>query len=279
VTPQFYENPTRGDARNEILMDQTPYRIKPALTWPGGKSKLLPHIFPLIPQHQCYVEAFAGGLAVLLAKPRSPIEVLNDLNGDLVTFYRCVRFHPDTLLTELEFVLNSREEFTDFASQPGLTDIQRAARWYFRSRNCFRGAALDTFGVSPTSVGSASGSRAARMESIRQLNFRLDRVIIENADWKRILKIYDRPATFFFLDPPYTDCDAGAYSAWTTADVLAFRETLATLRGKWMVTFNDSPTIRQIFDGCRIKGVTRPKGIGGKNTPYAEVIITPQEAK
>lgn len=76
---------------------------------------------PLIPKHQCYVEPFAGGLAVFLAKPRSQIEVLNDLNGDLVTFYRCVRFHSDTLLTELEFVLNSRQEFKDFADQPGLT--------------------------------------------------------------------------------------------------------------------------------------------------------------
>jgi DNA adenine methylase len=260
-------------------MEQTPYRIKPAISWPGGKSKLLHHIFPLIPDHQCYVEAFAGGLAVLLAKPRSQIEVLNDLNGDLVTFYRCVRFHPETLLTELEFVLNSREEFRDFAGQPGLTDIQRAARWFFRTRNCFRGASLDTFGVSPTSQGSASGSRAARMESIRQLSFRLDRAIIENLDWKRILDIYDRPSTFFFLDPPYTDCDAGAYASWTIADVLAFRERLEKLRGRWMVTLNDSPSIRQIFSGCQIKSVTRPKGIGGKNRAYAEVIITPKAVK
>lgn len=260
-------------------MEHTPYRIKPALSWPGGKSKLLQHILPLIPDHQCYVEAFAGGLAVLLAKPRSSIEVLNDLNGDLVTFYRCVRFHPEPLLTELEFVLNSREEFKDFASQPGLTDIQRAARWYFRSKVCFRGAALETFGVSPTSVGGASSSRSARMESIRLLNLRLDRAIIENMDWKRMLDVYDRPSSFFFLDPPYTDCDAGMYASWTAADVLAMRQRLDRLRGKWLVTLNDSPTIRQIFAGCQIKGVVRPKGIGGKGKAYGEVIITPQEAR
>ena len=260
-------------------MQPTPYRIKPAVSWPGGKSKLLEHIMPLIPKHQCYVEPFAGGLAVFLAKPRSQIEVLNDLNGDLVTFYRCVRFHPETLLTELEFVLNSREEFKDFADQPGLTDIQRAARWFFRNKNCFRGADLSSFGVSPTSTGNASGSRSARMESIRQLNLRLDRVIVENMDWQRALDVYDRPTSFFFMDPPYTDCSATLYSAWTVADVLAFRQRLARLRGAWMVTLNDSPAIRQIFSDCKLKSVSRPKGIGGKGKPYAELIITPKGAK
>lgn len=120
------------------------------------------------------MEPFAGGLAVLLAKERSNIEVLNDLDGDLVTFYRCVRFHTDPLLTELEFVLNSRREFLDLATQPGLTDIQRAARWFFRNRNCFQGGNLKVFGVSATGGGGATSSRSARLEAIRQLNVRLD---------------------------------------------------------------------------------------------------------
>ncbi|MEO8205995.1 MAG: DNA adenine methylase [Chthoniobacterales bacterium] len=257
-------------------MNLETYRIKPAVSWPGGKSKLLKYILPLIPKHTCYVEPFAGGLAVLLAKPRSQIEVLNDLNGDLVTFYRCVRFHADTLLTELEFVLNSRKEFFDFADQPGLTDIQRASRWFFRHRNCFRGASLGTFGVSPTSTGSASGSRSARMESIRELNLRMDRVIVENMDWKKCLDSYDRPTSFFFLDPPYTDCAAGMYAAWTITDVQAMKQRLDTLKGKWMVTLNDSPAIRRVFAGCRIQAVTRPKGIGGKGVPYNEIIVTAQ---
>ncbi len=114
-------------------------RIAPVLSWPGGKSRLLGSILPLISKHHCYVEPFAGGLAVLLAKPRSNLEVVNDVNGDLVSFYRCVRYHCDALLTELEFVLNSREEFIGFREQVGLTDIQRAARWFYRNKTCFGG--------------------------------------------------------------------------------------------------------------------------------------------
>lgn len=233
---------------------------------------------PHIPDHDSYVEPFAGGLAVLLAKERSRMEVLNDINADLVNFYRCVRFHADVLLTELEFVLNSRQEFTDFRHQPGLTDIQRASRWFFRNKTCFGGANMQSFG-STASGGGALNSRAARMETIRQLNLRLDRVSIENLDWQRCLDLYDRPTTFFFLDPPYTECDAGMYGTWTNADVLRLRERLEQLRGKWMVTLNDSAAIRQIFAGCKIRSVKRKRAITQKpsqpSPDYRELVILP----
>lgn len=254
------------------------YRIKPAIVWPGGKSRLLDEILPVIPKHEAYVEVFAGGLAVLLAKPRSKLEVLNDINGELVNFYRCVRFHADVLLTELEFVLNSRQEFHDFRAQPGLTDIQRAARWFFRNKTCFGGANMETFG-STASGGGALNSRSARLEAIRLLNLRLDKVSIEQLDWQKCLDLYDRPTTFFFLDPPYTNCDAGMYGTWKDADVLRFRERLAKLRGGWAVTLNDCPSIRQIFDGCQIKSLVRKKGInikaGKPSVDYRELLITP----
>ena len=269
-----HHHPTQRASRFDAVTIKAAF--KPAITWPGGKSRLLEHILPDIPKHTCYVEPFAGGLAVLLAKPRSFIEVLNDIDGDLVNFYRCVRFHTDPLLTELEFVLNSRQEFGDFANQPGLTDIQRAARWFFRNRNCFRGGNLGTFGISPTSSGTgAAGSRSARMDSIRQLNVRLDRVTIEHVDWEKCLRIWDRTESFFFLDPPYTACTSTLYSPWTAADVLRLRDRLDALKGRWMVTLNDHPDVRRAFTGCKIKAVSRPKGIGGGGKAYGEVIITP----
>lgn len=253
--------------------------MKPALSWPGGKSRLLKWILPLIPKHTCYVEPFAGGLAVLLAKPRSQMEVLNDLNGDLVTFYRCVRFHSDVLLTELEFVLNSRQEFYDFREQPGLTDIQRAARWFFRNKNCFGGADMRSFGTGALGGGAAHGSRSARMETIRALNVRLDRTCIEQLSWEKCLELYDRPTTFFFLDPPYTECGTTMYQGWTNTDVQILHDRLAKLRGKWLVTLNDTPAVRAIFAGCELTPITRSLGIngkgGGKRPPYKELIIRP----
>jgi len=198
------------------------------------------------------------------------------MGRDLVNFYRCVRFHLDPLLTEIEFVLNSREEFLSFKDQPGLTDIQRAARWFHRNKTCF-GGCLGSFGISPT---SGMSSRAARMETVRALNARLDRTTIERTDWEKCLSLYDRPETFFFMDPPYTGCGDTAYAAWTTTDVQKFRERLSGLRGQWLVTFNDSASIRLIFEGCDIRAIERAKGINNrgsaKGKTYREVIISPR---
>ncbi len=241
----------------------------------GGKSRLLDRLLPHLPakaDHDCYCEPFAGGLAVLLAKERSKMEILNDLDGDLVTFYRCVRFHSEPLCAELEFVLNSRQEFMDFKQQPGLTDIQRAARWYFRNKVSF-GGGMDSFGC-----GGAGGSREGRMEAIRQLSLRLDKTIIENRTWERFLELYDRPRTFFFCDPPYTECSDTAYKAWQESDVMKFRERLGRLKGGWMVTLNDCTSNRQIFAGCEIESVTRARGINNKEGAalYREIIIRPR---
>ena len=246
------------------------------MRWPGGKGRLLKHLLPLITPHVCYCEPFAGGLAVLLAKPRANVEIINDRHGDLVRFYRCVRFHCDALLTEIEFSLNSREEFMSFRAQPGLTDIQRAARWYYRNRLCFGGADIDTFG---TSAVSSSDSRARRMGAIRELSVRLDRAIIEDLDWEACVRRYDRPGTLFFLDPPYTGCSDTAYDAWTIADVMKLREVLRTIQGRWIVTLNDAADIRQVFDDCEITAVSRAMGINGaasKGRQYKEIIIRPR---
>ena len=255
-------------------MNESSFRVRPAVRRAGGKGRLLKYLLPLIPPHACYCEPFAGGLAVLLARPRSQVEVLNDKDGDLIRFYRCVRFHAEALLTELEFVLTSRREFLDAREQPGLTDIQRAARWYFRNRTCFGGADMRSFG---TSALSAADSRGMRMEAIRALSVRLDRALIEELDWADCIRRYDRGSTFFFCDPPYTDCGSVGYGAWTEADVMKFREALTTVRGKWLVTLNDSPSNRRIFSGCEITSVERTMGINSKveKRRYREIIIRP----
>jgi DNA adenine methylase len=268
-------NPRRRRKQRKEVTQAVPRRVKPAISWPGGKSRLLEKILPLIPEHVCYCEPFAGGLAVLLAKKRSDVEVVNDINGDLVTFYRCVRFHQEPLLTELEFVLNSRQEFNDFVEQEGLTDIQRAARWYFRNKLGFGGDDMEHFG---TSAVSGHSSRAARMETIRALSYRLDRVTVELLDWKKCVLRYDRRGTFFFFDPPYTGCKLSSYAAWTETDVQALRDTLAQVKGSWLVSLNDTSAIRQIFTGCRIRSVERVRGIDntrGTKT-YKELLITPK---
>ena len=114
------------------------------------------------------------------------------------------------------------------------------------------------------------------MERIRALSLRLDRTCIERLDWRRCIELYDRPTTFFFVDPPYTECKTSMYEGWTNIDVQILQGVLAKIRGKWLLTLNDTPAIRAIFHGCKLTPISRARGINNKHGPakiYKELII------
>lgn len=250
-------------------------RTKPALRWPGGKSRLLKHILPLIPEHTCYCEPFAGGLAVLLAKPRSDVEVVNDLNGEIVALYRCVQYHLPELLRELAFLVSSRQALKDFITQPGITDIQRAARFYYRNRISF-GGGMRSYGVTKTNGGGAAFSRRMNEDLLGPVRERLDGVMIEHLPYERCLANYDSPGTLFFLDPPYLNSDAGAYEGWDEAQMRTFRERVEELAGQWIVTVDDSPLNRELFADCQIQRFSSRNGAAknGSGSRFSELIIT-----
>src|SRR3954468_785325 len=111
--------------------------------WYGGKSRLAPAIVKLLPAHRTYVEAFGGAAAVLCAKPRAVLEVYNDIDGGLVTFFRVLRDRPDELARALRETPYSREEFARcWATWASIEDdLERARRWYVRCRQAFAGSA------------------------------------------------------------------------------------------------------------------------------------------
>ena len=102
---------------------------RPLIKRPGGKTRMLQRLLPILAQfqHRCYCEPFCGGAAVLLAKPPSEHEVINDLDGDICNLYRQTKYHCEELIREMQWMLESRQDFDDFKAQPGLTEIQRAA--------------------------------------------------------------------------------------------------------------------------------------------------------
>lgn len=260
------------------MYDDTPEqrlpKARPVIGWPGGKTRMLKSILPLIPEHLIYCEVFGGGLAVFLSKPESDVEVINDINGELISFYRCCKYHLDALLDELDLVLNSRQEFVDYLAQPGLTEIQRAARWFIRNKLSFGGMGR-TFGVSRKQPMS---SRAQRLIAIRSLNRRFDRTTIEHLGWERCLDTYDNEQGFFFLDPPYLDAGGSAYDGWSEHELERFCGRVKKLKGAWMVTFQDCEQVRDHLAGFQVRAITRANGIGNntgkKGRVYREVIIT-----
>jgi len=244
--------------------------------WMGGKSKVAKRLRQLLPQHTCYVELFAGAANLLFVKEVSKTEVLNDINSDLVNLFRVVRYHPREFIHELAYCLESRVEFTDYRSQPGLTDIQRAARAWFIMKNSFGGLGGTTHPSFAYATVGRSFFRRSAFASVRRCHKRLDGVIIEHLDFADCLRRYDRPHTVFYCDPPYLG--AHSYKAvFTLNDHHRLATTLKALRGKFLLSINDHPKIRVLYKGfprLRVKvKYSVSRDITAKGRDRTELII------
>lgn len=247
------------------------------LKWLGGKSRLAARIIPLIPEHTHYGEPFAGAGWVFFRKPPSRRESLNDINGDLVTFYRVLQHHLEEFCRQFKWLLTSRQEFEDFGKQceaGGLTDIQRAARFYYRQRLAFGGKVSgQSFGVS---LDHAPPINLVRIEEeLSAAHLRLARVVIEHLDWREYLARYDAPGTFFYLDPPYfggeRDYGAGIFAR---KDFREMAEALAMIKGRFLLSINDVPEIRETFKAFRIRETSVKYSINdAQATDAAELLV------
>lgn len=232
--------------------------MKSPLKWIGGKSKLADRIVELIPEHQHYGEVFCGAGWLFFKKQPSRFESLNDINSDLVAFYRCLQNHLEETCRQFRWLLTSREFFEDFKSQRearGLTDIQRACRFYYCQRLAFGGNVVgQTFGVAPT---HAPGVNLLRIEEeLSAVHLRLARVVIENLSWADYLDRYDRKDTFFYLDPPYWGVeDYYGKDLFPRDDFARLADQLGRLKGKFILSLNDCEGVRNTFAPFRIQGV------------------------
>jgi DNA adenine methylase len=229
--------------------------MKGVIPYFGGKSRLAKTIINKIPEHTCYVEVFAGGASVLFAKEPSAAEVINDLDRDLVTLYRAIKHHPEELYRQFKFSLVSRTEFEreKQVNPETLTDIQRAARYLYLQKSAFGGHITgQTFGTSTT--GKPRLNLLSLENTIEEAWKRLVHVVIECMDFRTLIPRYDRPHTLFFLDPPYWNIPGYKYD-FAEQDFYDLREILQGIEGRFLMTINDTPEIRDVFGGFSIDEV------------------------
>lgn len=223
----------------------------PIIAWPGGKRRLLKYLLSEIPDHESYVEVFCGGAALLLAKEPAKAEVINDINGELVRLYRCVQHHLDELVRQFRWALTSREMFqwAQLQNPETLTDIQRAARFYYLQKLAFGAKTTgQTFGVDAR--GPARLNLLRMEEDLSQAHLRLARVTVEQLPWRECVRRYDQPGALFFLDPPYWKT-AGYGVPFPRAEYDDLASTMANLKGKAVLTINDHPDMRRVFGQFR----------------------------
>lgn len=246
----------------------------PIIAWPGGKRRLLKYLLSDIPTHTTYVEVFAGGAAMLLAREPSKAEVLNDINGELVRLYRCVQHHLDELVRQFRWALTSREMFrwAQLQNVETLTDIQRAARFYYLQKLAFGGRATgQTFGIATAQPPRLNLLRME--EDLSQAHLRLARVTIECLPWRECIERYDTPGTLFFLDPPYWKV-AGYGVQFGREQYDGLAAAMRTMQGKAVLTINDHPAMREVFEGFRRQrvGIAYTPGGGHNAKPAGELI-------
>lgn len=206
------------------------------ISWIGGKKLLRQEIIKRFPDNVSrYIEVFGGAAWVLLAKDRhAELEVYNDINCDLINLFRCVKHHCGELQRELSYMLNSRELFQDFKVQynvRGMTDIQRAARFFMLIKTSY-GSDRHSFGCVKKDIG-------VMVHYLDRIYERLDNVVIENKDFEDLIKVYDRPGSLFFLDPPYFGAEEYYKVPFDMTDHQRLCDVLKGIKGKFLLTYND----------------------------------------
>jgi DNA adenine methylase len=253
---------------------------RPAAGYIGGKKQLSGRLAAMIEQvpHRTYAEPFVGMGGVFLRRSIAPpVEVINDLSGDVATFFRILQRHYVPFMDLLRFRFTSRAEFERLnATDPAtLTDLERAVRFLYLQRTTFGGkVAGRSFGVAVDRPGRFDVTKLG--EILTALNERLAGVVIENLPYAEFIARYDSAETLFFLDPPYfgTEDFYGA-GMFGRGDFGRLERQLDGIAGSFILTVNDLPETRQIFGPFdQERAEVTYTAAEGSGKPAAELIVS-----
>lgn len=179
-------------------------KVRAAFKSPGGKYRLYKKIIRLMPKHKSYVEAFAGGAQVLFHKKRSEVEAINDVNKDIIDAYRYIKtMSPEDWewLKKQDWTITEKQARKLFAMKPE-TPRQRFYRFAYLNKASYWGRTDVWEGMRPNG-STGIGARIRLAERLPEIQERLKGVKLHSQDWKDVVKEYDGPNAFFYLDPPY----------------------------------------------------------------------------
>ena len=239
--------------------------------WIGGKNYLKKTIADRMPKDfNRYIEVFGGAAWVLFYKDKyAEMEVYNDYNSELVNLFRCVKYHCPEFQRELTFILNSRETFNDFKCEKGLTDIQRATRFFYLLKF--------SYGSNGRSYGCGKKDIAQVTEYLSRVEKRLSSVIIENKDFEDLIAVYDRPDAMFYLDPPYYQAERYYQVEFSEEDHLRLAKKLSAIKGKFLLSYNNCGFIKGLYKEYIIEEVGRQHNLKTRyreaDSEYKELLI------
>jgi DNA adenine methylase len=225
--------------------------VRTPIPYYGGKQQLASTIISIIPNHKIYVEPFFGGGAVFFSKAPSLVEVINDLNREMVNFYRQAKLNFDLLEREIGASLHSRDLHRQadviYRNPDMFCEVKRAwAVWVLANQSYGRklngGFGYDLSGV------TTRATESRRIGFSSEISERLSAVQIECTDALRIINSRDNVDTLFYLDPPYYNASTGHYGGYTQADFSALLETISDVRGKFILSSYESDVLYKFID-------------------------------
>ncbi|MBI5235085.1 MAG: DNA adenine methylase [Deltaproteobacteria bacterium] len=233
--------------------------------WYGGKFSHLDWLLPLLPKCHHYCEPFSGSGAVLLNRKPAPVETYNDIDGDVVNFFRVLRDRYEELIRVVALTPFSREEYyrAIYAATQGISEVEHARRFYIRARQTRTGLAQTASlgrwaNCKDTSRAGMSGvvSRwLGGVDALDDIAQRLIRVQIENRPAVDVIRLYDSPNTLFYCDPPYLHVTRGDTKAYgfemDEGQHHEFAEAVNQCRGKVAVSGYDHPLMGKLFPSPR----------------------------
>lgn len=255
-----------------------PETLKPPFCRQGNKIPMKNDIIPYIPPHDTYVELFAGSAAIFFNKAKAKKNVLNDLDKNTANNLRMMQKAP-TDLGKYKQGINNLQEIKSFYNNHGSSQTDKILLEKIRTCSGFSGLPVNekrgTKGI------YKSRNLDNFVKEIPEWREALKGVKITSKDYADIVRQYDGVHTFFFIDPPYekTSKTAG-YAQGAEFDFERLEETLQRIKGKFLMTINDSPRIRQLFKSFTIKpvnvqtGWNNQKQARNKGAPRKELIIT-----
>lgn len=243
-----------------------------AFGWYGGKFSHLGWLLPQLPNCLHYCEPFAGSGAVLLNRDPSPVETYNDIDGEVVNFFKVLREEKESLIEQIALTPFSREEF-GVACQldPNLSNLERARRFYIRARQVRTGLAQTASigrwaNCKNTSRAGMSGVVSRWLGGVEQLDFiaeRLLRVQIENRPAIDAITLYDSKQTLFYCDPPYlheTRGDTKAYSyEMDNYDHIELAKVLNTIEGLAAISNYECELMEELYPSSKWTKIYSPE--------------------
>lgn len=254
-------------------------QLRPFFPRTGTKVPLIKDILRIIPSHTRYVETFVGGGAIFWNKPVADENVINDLDAELIEGYKILKRIPLSadmcILDNALKVGKTYPEVQDFINNITINSSDRDKLVATTSKY------IGTFGSSGKGCIYKECRLIGRWNNIEKYKAIIEKTTILNTDYLEVLKQYDDENTFFFLDPPYELIKKGANKLYTHSiiDYEQMRDTLKELKGKFLLTINDSQYIRDVFKNFNIMSLVVRNQTNVRNTSIetrnrAELFIT-----